>query len=92
MKKSLEEKCFDNKINDMGTHTWMCDPGGDGELEIRNQGRSRDSSFAQETIASIQYQSRIDVVPILLEEVQDARLVLYSSSPFFFYGRSSRLL
>ncbi len=46
----LERDAFYIKIELGDIYTWMCSVlGGDGELESHSQGRSRDSSFAQET-------------------------------------------
>ena len=73
------------KIGLQGVNTWMCIiPGGDGELESGSQGRSRDSSFAQETGEKIQSRSRIDSVPGLLGFVQDAQRCLTHLPSFFF--------
>jgi hypothetical protein len=85
-KKFLENSKIKVKIKN-GEGTWMCFFRGAGELENVCQGRSRDSCFAQETVANIQYQPRIGEVPMLLDKVQDA-LVSDSSSLFSFLFRA----
>ena len=65
-------------------NTWMRSSLGVGELGSECQGWSGDSCFSQETVAKVQYWSRNDLIPSLLEIAQDARQVSGSSSPSFF--------
>lgn len=71
--------CF-NRVN-----TWKCLTQGAGELRSDNQGRSRVTSFSQETGIKIQNQSRSDGKPNLLNEVQDAQKFLAHLPSFFLF-------
>ncbi|PIS11703.1 MAG: hypothetical protein COT73_02565 [Bdellovibrio sp. CG10_big_fil_rev_8_21_14_0_10_47_8] len=59
MKKNYEICTALNKINISAQSLWMDFERGEGELEVRNQGRSRISSFSQETGAIGQQTPRI---------------------------------
>ncbi|MBC87515.1 MAG: hypothetical protein CL677_10100 [Bdellovibrionaceae bacterium] len=85
MKSSFREFDFNYKLYLRGADTWTCRPLGKGELESDNHGRSRDTSFSQETVkGKVQWQSRIECRPALLK-VQDARGFL-THLPLFFQG------
>ena len=93
MKNSFRVFGFNNKLFLWGADTWTCRPLGKGELESDNQGRSRDTSFSQETVrGKVQWRPRIGRQPTLLK-VQDARRFL-THLPFFLFlenqGRPSR--
>lgn len=77
------------KINLWVMNTWMCNNSRVGELGSEYQGRSRVSSFPQETGIKIQYRSRIGLIPNLLENVQDAQWFL-THLPSFFYTSKRR--
>jgi len=68
--------------------TWMCHTLGVGELRSEYQGRSRVTSFTQETGEKIQYKSRIGCKPNLQRYVQDA-LGFLTHFPFFFISLRS---
>ena len=84
MKNYFFIKSFNIKINLWAQNTWMCMSSRVGELGSEYQGRSRVSSLTQETGERIQFRSRIDLQPNLLEKVQDARWFLTHLPSFLF--------
>lgn len=83
MKKHFSVFNFFNTINYGEPCTWTCFSSRDGELGSENQGRLPETSFSQETGENIQYVSRIDHVPTMLGEVQDAHIISAHHSFFF---------
>ena len=83
MKKAFSVLTFFNTMNYGEPSTWTCFSSRDGELGSENQGWLQDTSFSQETGENIQYVSRIDHVPTMLGEVQDAHNFSAHHSFFF---------
>lgn len=83
MKNDFSVLYFFNTISYGEPSTWMCSFSWNGELGSEDQGWFRDTSFSQETGKNIQYVSRIDHVPTMLGEVQDAHKIPAHHSFFF---------
>lgn len=79
------------RIKESAGGLWMGPQHGEGELEIRNQGRFEQSRFSQETVAIDQHTPRIGESRSKLrftQEVSSAGRTLASDStpPFFSHG------
>lgn len=72
-KTSADTTCFD-KANSIFVSTWMCWPGGIGEVESVDHGRSRDPEVlaGDEGKYSVS-RPTIGRIPCLLDNVQDAQ-------------------
>lgn len=88
MKIGFETPHIDIMIKGICLDTWMCLSIGNGELESDNQGRSRDTSFSQETVTGkVQELLRIGNEPARCK-VQDVRRFL-THLPFFLFFKTS---
>ncbi len=80
MKKNYRFDTELNKIKLIARGLWMGYERGEGELEIENQGRSRISSFTQETVAIGQHKPRIGDTRPKLRFTSDTQVLARVSS------------